>query len=307
MRILTIGLTAAVVLCAGALQHASAWQWPLDPVRVSGSFGGNTADGFRDGVTLESSDGNVTSISSGQVIFSGAEGSTHGLPWTLGNFVVVQHREGFRSVYAHLADGSVPARAQEVTEGGTLGRAGETGRTNETGVKLIVIDSKESRVVNPLVVLPPVTDRVPPKISASLLSDRYDVPLVEGATVSEGHWAVAATVTDQIGSDARGAIVAPFEVELSVNGKRVTHLRFTYLSFRDGEYYVDPDFRWSYGNLYVGRHRYDLGLAQLIPGENTITITASDFAGNRTVFEQKVYYGQPPQPPVPAAPSEGAP
>lgn len=290
-------LLSAVVLSLAAPAPISAWEWPIRPVLITGGFGGETPDGFRKGVLLRGSDSKVGSVADGQVIFADRRDQRVGsLPSGLGDFVVIQHPQGFRSVYAHLAPGSFPAGMRQVTEGQSIGTTGESGRTDTSGLTLGIVDMKSNQCVNPLALLPPVTDRRSPVIRNVELSDRMRIPLGETTTVASAHWAVEAEIFDEIEGQGGSSPIAPFGIDLSVNQKTVSSIRFISLEFRQGMDYIDPRYRWSYDNFYLGRHTYNLGLVDLSPGMNTIKITAYDFAGNQTELERQVYFGQVPGP-----------
>ncbi len=50
--------------------------------------------------------------------------------WGWGNHVIIDHADGWRTIYAHLRDGSIPAtlkKGSKVTLSTTIGRVGETG------------------------------------------------------------------------------------------------------------------------------------------------------------------------------------
>jgi murein DD-endopeptidase MepM/ murein hydrolase activator NlpD len=284
------------------------WQWPVKPVEIAGGFAGDTPDGFRNGVFLRGAGVRAGSVADGQVIFTDRRDQRSGsLPSGLGDFVVVEHAQSFRSVYAHLKPGSLPAGMKQVAEGQWIGTTGESGRVDTPGLVLRIIDMKSDRSVNPLVLLPPVEDRRSPTIQNIMLSDRTEIQLEDGTTVGSAHWAVDAEVFDEIVTNAGRFQVAPYGIDLSVNDKTVSSIRFMFLEFRQGKEYIDQRYRWSFDNLYLSRHTYNLGLVDLSPGINTIRISAYDFAGNRTEVTRQVYFGQEPAPVAsPTAPTPGA-
>ncbi len=73
----------------------------------------------------------ILSIGSGTVIYAYDEGyfSKNDMNWTYGTFVVIEHENGVRSLYAHLGSRTVRA-GQKVTRGQTIGYSGNTGRVN---------------------------------------------------------------------------------------------------------------------------------------------------------------------------------
>jgi murein DD-endopeptidase MepM/ murein hydrolase activator NlpD len=94
--------------------------WPVD-APVSDRFGPR-GDAFHAGVDLAASAGTpVVAARSGRVVWAAALGS-------FGNTVVVRHRHGVRTLYAHLARIDV-GLLEPVSTGSRLGLVGSTGRS----------------------------------------------------------------------------------------------------------------------------------------------------------------------------------
>jgi murein DD-endopeptidase MepM/ murein hydrolase activator NlpD len=95
--------------------------WPVR-ARVGGGFGPR-ANGFHAGIDLPAPEGTpVTAAGFGRVVISSYDAG-----W--GNFVVVEHRFGLRSLYAHLSSIHV-AVGEDVGAGQRVGRVGSTGRAD---------------------------------------------------------------------------------------------------------------------------------------------------------------------------------
>ncbi|HEV7806392.1 MAG TPA: peptidoglycan DD-metalloendopeptidase family protein [Solirubrobacteraceae bacterium] len=93
--------------------------WPLR-ARLAGFFGPR-GNGFHAGIDLPALEGTpVTTAGFGRVAMSGYDSG-----W--GNVVVVEHRFGLRSLYAHLSSIHV-STGQTVSAGQRLGRVGSSGR-----------------------------------------------------------------------------------------------------------------------------------------------------------------------------------
>jgi murein DD-endopeptidase MepM/ murein hydrolase activator NlpD len=90
---------------------------------------------------------NVYASDNGVVVFSGMSS------WGYGNLIVIDHGNGFQTVYAHLSFIYAGCGA-DVTRGAVIGLAGSTG--NSTGPHLhFEIQSATLGNINPLDVLPP--------------------------------------------------------------------------------------------------------------------------------------------------------
>ncbi len=73
----------------------------------------------------------ILSIGEGTVIYAYDEGDfpKTDMNWTYGTFVVIEHKNGIRSLYAHLKSRTVRA-GQKVSKGQVIGYSGNTGRVN---------------------------------------------------------------------------------------------------------------------------------------------------------------------------------
>ncbi|MHC8523890.1 M23 family metallopeptidase [Rossellomorea sp. H39__3] len=67
-----------------------------------------------------------------------------------GNKIVIDHQNGYKTIYGHLASISVKA-GQKVEQGQKIGVMGDTGQS--TGVHLHIEVYKDGKMLNPLDVL----------------------------------------------------------------------------------------------------------------------------------------------------------
>jgi murein DD-endopeptidase MepM/ murein hydrolase activator NlpD len=82
------------------------------------------------GIDIAGDFGNpIYAADSGVVVFAGPS------QWNYGNEIVIDHDNGFQTLYAHLMDGGIYVSCgQSVTQGATIGALGSTG--NSTGPHL---------------------------------------------------------------------------------------------------------------------------------------------------------------------------
>lgn len=75
--------------------------------------------------------------------------------WGLGHSVIVEHTQGFKSIYGHM--GRIFAKeGDNVTSASTLGEVGMTGHTSGPHTHLELM--KDGKYIDPLLILPPVPD-----------------------------------------------------------------------------------------------------------------------------------------------------
>ena len=100
---------------------AKNWTFPLKKVRVTSHFG-KRGGRLHEGIDLAASVGTpVYSVASGKVVYSGAKVKGYG------RMIVVEHRGGLYSVYAHhrknlVRDGQTVDKGQKIALSGKSGR-----------------------------------------------------------------------------------------------------------------------------------------------------------------------------------------
>jgi murein DD-endopeptidase MepM/ murein hydrolase activator NlpD len=121
---------------------------PLDG-RINSGFGYRkdpfrSSIGFHSGVDIDAKFGDpVVATADGVVKKTGWQGS-------YGKTVVLQHEEGFETIYGHLSKISVE-EGQKVKVGEVIGKAGNTGRSTGTHLHYEVV--KDGKRVNPSIFL----------------------------------------------------------------------------------------------------------------------------------------------------------
>jgi len=113
--------------------------WPAEGGYIS-SHMGHRWGGFHKGIDIARPNGfAIKAADNGIVTFTGRDGS-------YGNKVVVNHQNGYQTVYAHLSSINV-SKGQTVPQGFNLGVMGSTGRS--TGIHLHFEIIKNGTTVNP--------------------------------------------------------------------------------------------------------------------------------------------------------------
>ena len=100
-------LPVFLLICLGGVV-LFAFDWPLERIVLTSTFGEHRRDHFHAGIDLGGGEQPVFPISSGELVFFYREGEDFSsLPVGLGTFLVLQHQGGIRSLYAHLAEGTL--------------------------------------------------------------------------------------------------------------------------------------------------------------------------------------------------------
>jgi hypothetical protein len=284
MRPMLLALPFALVLA----HPASGFDWPLDKVVLTATFGESRGGHFHAGVDLGGGEQEVRPIAAGEVVFSYEEGEDRSsVPVGLGSFLVLEHQGRVRSLYGHLEAGSMP-RAEKSFDGSKpLGRVGATGYSLGKHLHLVIIDSEMRSLINPLAVLPPVPDRQTPVIKELFLrSGREPVAVKGGMSFRQGTTEVLANLYDLREDVSYAWRMAPYRISLYQDGREVAGLRLDGLHEklkRDGTpelALLESDRGFS--ELFESEWLFRLGEVKLVPGQTTLSLFAADYAGNES-------------------------
>lgn len=284
---------------AGALS-AAAFEWPLKNPILTATFGEHRGDHFHGGVDLGGGEQSVFPISGGELVFMYEEdASMASLPAGLGNFLVLQHQGGIRSVYAHLKSGSMGEVGKSVQPGTPIGVVGESGYSAGKHLHLSVIDTEMGTVINPHLILPPLGDNQEPVIrDVFIRSGKELIRLEEGVTVRRGEVEVLGNVYDIRPDVTFLWKMAPYKIYLYQDGRERTSLVFGSLHERargpDTEGTRAPGTvseltlvggEQGFRSVFESEWLYRLGFLTLVPGESSVVVFAADFSGNESSRE----------------------
>jgi murein DD-endopeptidase MepM/ murein hydrolase activator NlpD len=117
--------------------------WPLDEAGyiTRGQIGTGTVDEAHPGLDIAIPPGTVVRVAGGGTVIQAGPDPEYGI------YVLVQHPEGYQSLYGHLSRILV-AVGQEVAAGEVVGLSGNTGRSSAPHLHFEI--RQEGRVVDPL-------------------------------------------------------------------------------------------------------------------------------------------------------------
>jgi hypothetical protein len=269
-----------------------AFDWPVDQIVLTATFGEHRGDHFHGGIDVGGGEQPIYPISPGELVFSYREGEDYtSLPTGLGNFLVLQHQGGIRSLYAHLAEGSLDPQRRNYDRSRALGTVGSSGYSSGNHLHLTIIDTEMGTIINPLLLLPPLADGQAPEIKEVYLqSGQERIGLEDGMRLSRREGQLFATVYD-IREDVTFLWkLAPYKVFLSQDGREITSFTFDSLHSeptpaRESRNLVLMNTGRDFADVYESSWLLSLGGINLVPGETTLTVFAADFAGNESFKE----------------------
>lgn len=295
----------AAFLCAlGGGLVLGAFQWPLADGDVVLSFGAPREGRLTCEIQIRGEGKVVKPADGGEVIFERRDGYEDGPLSGLGNMAVVHHMGGLRTLYAGYlpldkgdaagaaASGIAASAGQEVgpwrgglqRQGGRITPFSQLGKTGKSPLRFYLYDDKKRQHVNPFLVLPPLTDKMPPVLEKLILENveggLYPLP---SRVLPRGEYWLKSRVYDRITGAGKRLSVLPYMTALYLNGLEERTMTFDALKTLEGERVLPSPGNPGYPDVFDDEGYVILGRISLIPGRNNIEIILRDIAGNETV------------------------
>ena len=259
---------------------AFAFQWPSSPESLTHSFCVELEYGISKGLCFKEPE-SVRPFDSGKVVYRYCPDPFSALPGDQPSLLVLEHENGFQSVYEGLdsADvGNVPpfvGNGQLISEHPSAGSYG-----------FYIRDARLKRLVNPLLLLPGLNDvQAPDLLTLRLYSSDggiYDIK--QNASIPAGIYGVYVQVQDRI-NRKNPLVLMPYNISLYNLGSLEAERKLDTLVQADGVLSLQDGV--SAEDLYNDESFLYLGEMLLNSGAASFELTVEDFFGN----ELSVDYG----------------
>ncbi len=272
-------LIPCVLLVIMALSFVS-FRWPVNSGTITSTFCESRWDHFHDGMDMTSLDDSVYPVEQGTLLFywDKAMFPLDNYPGG-GNYKILEHRNGFYSIYMHLENG-VSAK-KTYTEKDTVGLMGNTGHSMAKHIHFSMLQYSRRMSVNPLKILPACEDTKAPVISdiAFHIGEKYIIVRDKSNIRLTRHYPLLVKINDAMAGRENLGV---YRIHVVFNGKKVLDKEFGSLSLSKGRMNVGGG---KYESLFDRKGYYKVDGLTYAEGENVVRVTASDFAGNTTERE----------------------
>jgi hypothetical protein len=279
-------LIQAVAIIAALIvvrPQAHALDWPVAVRTITGTFGEDRGDHFHNGIDIGGGSQDVHPVLPGELVFRYDDALDYSsLPRGTGSLVILRHDQNILSLYCHLQNGSLGPERSEYGSQDKVGIIGETGHAKGRYLHFTIVDVEANATVNPLALLPPLPDHMPPVIRQVLIEqgDRRQ-PLKDGAVVKSGRAEILAEVFDLREDVSFAWPLAPWRVSLFVDGLEVSRISFDSLQVVQGKTVLSGTLL-SREQVYDSTGLFRCGTVELHPGQSNLRLVARDFAGKET-------------------------
>lgn len=219
----------------------------------------------------------VTAADSGTVLIS-IKTDTADMGWfpsTLGNAVILSHRNDMMTVYGNLESIHLQDGTSDVMEGNLIGESGSSGWQNGfCSLEFQVIDTKVKTVINPLVLMPGISQNSKPPIIENLQ-----------ASSESGTWSIAPQGT-KLGAGIYSLYIAQqpngmtYKTSVAVNGAVTETITYNMLKQDNNRLCFSGKKNYPYNQIFPDKERQFIAEVILSKGKNTVSITVADIFGN---------------------------
>jgi len=271
----TILLTAVslALLCVAAF----AFDWPSEGGRYRYGFG-SYRGGFLLGTEFGAEDGVIRSAADGELVFSAAAPSLPGgFPLAGGSLLALTHASDIMTLYAGMTPDTMSQYLRLVRKGDVLG-SGASAREGR-GAVYYTYDARARRYINPLILMPTLSDERPPLIrNVSLVHDEGELALDQVKSLRQGSYHLAFEASDQ---SPAGNPSAPFELRVLIDGFERSRVVYDAAWADTGSSRLFGSSGSPEAGFFGTDGRVRLGPYVVSRGKVVLTIVATDFSGNK--------------------------
>lgn len=256
-----------------------AFEWPVENPSLLRLFAQKDEASVSQSLVFKEVDAVRASGYGKHIISIEKKNSRRFFPSTLGNALIFIDDEGLQSVYANLSDTDLFTSRKETESGSIIGHAGNSAWTEEKSLIFQVADVRNNVLINPLLFMPEIEEKIQPQIKNTVLAgtDNQPINLENIKKIKQGSYNLYSSVYDFIEKDGPGLV--PFRITVSINGMNIADLPFEVLS-SDGKSLYLKNKETSLSLLYQKDGAIHLGKINLPSGKIELIITAFDKSGN---------------------------
>ncbi len=209
------------------------------------------------------------------IIIGKNKNSSAFFPSTLGNAMVIAHKDSLLSVYGSLNSESVLSSHAEVSAGKEIAITGTSGwNTLSESLEFQVVDTKNKALINPLVLMPSLTEAFDLKLGKIYMVDKK-------GSVSDLSTRKTAESGSYILYRDSSAGTMPYKTSLTVNGTLIQTITYDALFLYEQQLCINGKKALPYSLVYFNDSLQYLSEIHITRGKTVITVQAFDIQGNQ--------------------------
>ena len=273
-KLLTIALTFSV------FSNIFAFDWPTSKIeseKITTYFAQKSGNSMGTFVTLKETE-EVLSSDNGNtlIILEDSKDDTDFFPSALGTAVIVRHDDNLISVYSHLDKYTIKTTdySYNISKHDEIAKTGNSGFVkDENTLEFQIVDVKEKKAINPLLLLPQPAQLPPLSVSNIIIKNKNGVAY-------EMQYAKAFMAGTYKIYFKRNELAMPFKTSILINGEQTDEISYTSLNQEDGKCNVTGKRNYSNAEIYPDEKLMLAGEAVLKQGKATISLIFTDIKGS---------------------------
>ena len=270
-----------------------AFDWPQTEVVQSDkfySYFGQLRGGTISNSLIFSDPSEIKAADNGKVavVITDFQDDTNFFPSTLGNSIILTHKDNLLTVYGNIDYDTIDESLKETGEiesGAKLGYSGNTAwQQGHSSLEFQVIDIKNNTAINPRILMPRVGLELPLYYGEVILQNKNgkQFKVATQNVIPSGIYRVYRK---------RQKIVAPYRTRVAINGTVVDQISYDVLMQSDLQLCAMGKKNYPKSVLYPNEELQLMGETSLTPGKNSLQLTLADILGKEAhaVYILNVY------------------
>ena len=256
------------------------FDWPLKKVeaaQITGFFGQKNGSNPSTSVTISDAEDVISSdVGNTLAILEDSYDDTDFFPSALGSAIIMSQEDNLICVYSNLDRKTIQIRecTKTINKGEILAKTGKSGyQKKENTLNFQLIDIKERKAINPLTILPQLSNL--PQLSITNIQLRnkngqaYDLQYAKN--FNAGLYRVYFR---------RDELATPFKTSILLNGELSDEIVFNSINQEGGTCNIMGSKNYTASEIYPDDKYMMIGEAGLKPGKFTLSILFSDIKGD---------------------------
>lgn len=270
----------STLICAlfiGAGLPLCAFGWPQLADTVAVFFAQKHGGTFNRGLIFNDP-AEVAAVENGQVLITIREGGADDrlFPSTLGNAVILSHKDHILTVYGGLGKNSADDGSGYAESTAAIGISGFSGWGKDRQcLQFQVIDTKIKAVINPLILIEGDVQakKFVIKNVTTVSKNGSRTVLSNGISMTAGTYVLYADASE---------ITMPYTTSVSVNGTLAEKTDYTALKTAQEKLCVQGGAQYDFSAIYSDKGAMRLAEISLVRGKNTLDISVKDIGSHET-------------------------
>ena len=270
-------LCALFALPLLVLAQPSAFDWPQEGIAADSfySYFGQLRGGRIETSLIFTDNSDVKAADEGTIAIIISEHNSD-FGWfesTLGNAVVIAHKNDLVTSYGNLDGDTIPKPLYEtetIKAKTMLGASGNSGwQQSQSCLELQVLDTKNRSAINPRLLMPRIGNELPLELGTLTLDDNDGKTYSLGSVrnLPAGMYTLYRT---------RQEVAVPYRTNVGVNGVTVESISYDTIFENNGQLCVMGNQKYSIKELYPDDKRQLLAVLRLTRGHSTLQVTLID-------------------------------